>query len=84
MTTPAPKRGPGRPPLSEGEATRALYVRLPASVLEALAVEAEARGERTAEYARRVLTESVRRDARSREACDELTRMGQEDGDYGG
>ncbi len=63
MTTPA-KRGPGRPPLAEGEETRALYVRMPASTLDAVTGAAALRDESPVEYARRVLDAQARRDLR--------------------
>ena len=59
-----PKRGPGRPPLAEGEETRVLYVRLPASEHSAIVKAAAARGEKAAEYARRELARAAKRDAR--------------------
>ena len=58
------RRGPGRPPLAEGEETRVLYVRLPASEHEAIAQAAAARGLKVAEYVRLVLARAARRDAR--------------------
>ena len=58
------RRGPGRPPLAEGEETRVLYVRLPASDHAAIVAAAATRGLKVAEYARRVLARAAARDAR--------------------
>lgn len=63
MTAPV-KRGPGRPPLSDGEETRVLYVRLPESEYDAVIAQAEHGGERASEYARRALVAQAKRDAR--------------------
>jgi hypothetical protein len=55
------ERGPGRPPLSDGEETRVIYVRLPESEHAAILAAAKARGEPAAEYVRAVLRRSLAR-----------------------
>lgn len=62
MTAPA-KRGPGRPPLAEGEPTRWIYVRLPEAEHEAAIERARALGVSASAYAREAIRERVEREA---------------------
>ena len=49
----------GRPPLSEGEATVTLSVKVPAGLKEAIEQNAKAKGVSPSAYVRNVLTESL-------------------------
>lgn len=49
----------GRPPLSEGEATVTLSVKVPAGLKEAIEQNAKAKGVSPSAYVRSVLTESL-------------------------
>ena len=49
----------GRPPLSEGEATVTLSVKVPAGLKEAIEQNAKAKGISPSAYVRSVLTESL-------------------------